>query len=92
MVQRPRTTKSDTNKAKKSITVKIGAFPGGQIKSYTFPDQTSYKDGLGQAGLLGNDGSGKGLDVRVNGTPISNLTGAMADGDQVLVFSKVRGN
>ncbi|MES3004976.1 MAG: hypothetical protein V4690_02595 [Patescibacteria group bacterium] len=80
----PRTTE-------KAITVKIGAFPGGKITSYTMSAGSTYQDGLEKAGLSGS-GRGDSLDVRVNGTKISSLTGSMEDGDQILVFSKVRGN
>jgi hypothetical protein len=72
------------------VNVKIGAFPGGKIKPYTFAAGTSYKDGLRRAELL--TGNAEGLDVRVNGTPMSSLGGQMQDKDQILVFSKVRGN
>ena len=76
--------------AQAAINVKIGAFPGGQIKSYDFPAGTTYQEGLTKAGLNGT--RGESLDVRVNGTRISSLNGPMEDKDQVLVFSKVRGN
>ncbi|HEU5114211.1 MAG TPA: hypothetical protein VFT82_00415 [Candidatus Paceibacterota bacterium] len=79
----------------KEIKVKIGAFPGGQIKEYTFPQGTSYQAGLKKAGLIDasvSSSSNDELDVRVNGAKLGNLSGAMSDGDQVLVFSKVRGN
>lgn len=71
------------------ISVKIGAFPGGQLKSYVFNQGQTYRDGLSKASLNSND---KSLDVRVNGKSTSSLDGEMQDGDQILVFSKVRGN
>lgn len=80
----PRTTET-------GITVKIGAFPGGQIKPYTFAAGATYQDGLKKAQLL-NGGSGEGLDVRVNGNRVSSLGGEMQDQDQILLFTKIRGN
>ncbi len=78
----PRTTKD-------AISVKIGAFPGGQIKPYTFPAGSTYEEGLKKANLNGN---GESLDVRVNGAHVSSLAAVMENNDQILVFSKVRGN
>ncbi|MDB5194367.1 MAG: hypothetical protein JWN50_381 [Parcubacteria group bacterium] len=74
-----------------AITVKIGAFPGGQIKSYTVPQGSTYLDGLKKAGL-GGTGNSESLDIRVNGAKISSTAAPMQEGDQILLFSKVRGN
>lgn len=70
------------------ITVKVGAFPGGQIRPYSLPKGADYAACLKEADLK----VAKDLDVRVNGLSLSSLAAEANDGDQVLVFSKVRGN
>ncbi len=85
------------NKAKaeaaKDVTVKIGAFPGGKIKPYTVPAGSTYIQALREANLYtGDRSSSDQLDVRVNGTKVTNLQGSVNDGDQILLFTQVRGN
>lgn len=70
------------------ITVKVGAFPGGQIKPYSLNPGVTLEQALQAAGYQ----SPKGLDIRVNGQPTSDLAAPLADGAQVLIFSQIRGN
>lgn len=71
------------------MTVKVGAFPGGKIQSVTLPVGATVADAL-KAGKIMADGDN--IDVRVNGQKISSNGAVVNDGEQVLVFSQVRGN
>ncbi len=85
--------KKGTDAAAKDVTVKIGAFPGGKIKPYTVPAGSTYIEALREANLYtGDRSSSDQLDVRVNGTKVTNLQGSVKDGDQILLFTQVRGN
>ena len=77
--------------AQKEISVKIGAFPGGKINSYSFPEGATYRDGLTKAGLIDSTKSDE-LDIRVNGKPQTDILATMNNAEQILLFKKVRGN
>lgn len=79
-------------KAKETIEVKVGAFPGGTIKSYTLATGSTIEDALKAAKLNGSRDDKQLLDIRVNGQKAGPLRAKLANGAQVLVFSQVRGN
>ncbi|QQS22663.1 hypothetical protein IPM19_03460 [bacterium] len=81
----------NANGLTKTITVKMGSYPGGKVKPYTFPEGTDYGEALRQANLTRGNNV-EALDIRVNGQKISSPDALIEEGDQILVFENIRGN
>ncbi|MFA7193478.1 MAG: hypothetical protein WC087_00990 [Candidatus Paceibacterota bacterium] len=82
------TSKKETPAQVEKINVKVGAFPGGQIKPFEVDSGTTIRQALVIAGYRDKIEG----EVRLNGQTISNFEEVLEEGAQVLIFSKIRGN
>jgi hypothetical protein len=76
---------------KSTLNIKVGAFPGGKIVPLEVPEGTTVEQALVLASLVAPSSSDD-IDVRVNGKKQTILTAKVTEGDQILLFAKVRGN
>lgn len=77
------------NRDSRQMMVKVGALPGGNLETKAVPAGSTYRDVLAAANYPIGDTS---MEVRVNGKPVLDLLGVARDGDQVLIFAKIKGN
>ncbi len=74
----------------KKFEMKLGAFPGGQVKAYKLAEGSTIVDAFKASGYESKVDASS--DVRLNGQRVSSFDIALNEGDQVLIFTKVRGN